>query len=121
MLAKTAPPKFGPLIVCERTGLPCWNRDHANLWRTNARSVCAPDDLWLMDTRTGAVTEVKEPLGISIAVKFAGHSNPRTRLGYVRGDGMKVWCTIADDGREMRQSQITWKLGTVWIVEPQKR
>ncbi|VVT16324.1 hypothetical protein HOE425_331342 [Hoeflea sp. EC-HK425] len=52
-----------------------------------------------------------------IAGKFAGHSNPRTRLG----DGLNVWCTIADDGREMRQSQITWKPGTGWIVEPQKR
>jgi len=104
VLAQMALPKFGPLIVNENTGLPYWNREYTKLWRTIAKEVGVPDDVWSMDTRAGAVTEVEEALGISIAGKFAGHSNPRTTLGYVRDDGVKVSRLVADARRKMRES-----------------
>ena len=104
VLAGMALPKFGPLIVNENTGLPYWNREYTKLWRTIAKAVGVPDDVWSMDTRAGAVTEVEEALGISIAGKFAGHSNPRTTLGHVRDDGVKVSRLVADARRKMRVS-----------------
>ena len=43
VLAKAPLPKFGPLIISEETGLPCWNREYMTLWRTIACKAVAPD------------------------------------------------------------------------------
>jgi hypothetical protein len=111
----------GPLIVNEGAGLPCRNREYTKLWRTIAREDRVPGAVWPMHTRTGAVTEIEEALGLSIAGKFAGHSNTRTTLGYVLDVGLKVSRLVANARRKMLEIWIAWNSGTGKIAKEQER
>ncbi|WP_339759133.1 hypothetical protein [uncultured Hoeflea sp.] len=113
--------RVGPLIVNEDTGLPCSNREYTKLWRTITREIGVPGAVWPMETRTGAVTEVEETFGLSIAGKFAAHSNTRTTLGYVRDVGVKVSRLVANARRKMRKIWIAWNSGTGKIAKEQER
>lgn len=67
-----------------------------------------PHDVWSMDSRAGAVSEVEEASVISVSGKSAGHSNPRTTLGYVHDDGVNESRLLANARRKMRESRNAW-------------
>lgn len=49
--------KGGPVIICEATGLPYTNVRFRRTWRKIAKVVGVPDDVFQMDTRSGAISE----------------------------------------------------------------
>lgn len=49
--------KGGPVIICEATGLPYTNVRFRRTWRKIAKTVGVPDDVFQMDTRSGAISE----------------------------------------------------------------
>lgn len=58
MIDRVAPEKrFGPIIICETTGLPYRYRHFAKMWRQVAKKAGVPDDVWNRDSRAGGITE----------------------------------------------------------------
>lgn len=49
--------KGGPVIICEATGLPYTNVRFRRTWRKIAKVCGVPDDVFQMDTRSGAISE----------------------------------------------------------------
>jgi integrase len=104
VLEKIELPKMGPLSVAETTGLPYRENYFATDWREIARAAGVPDDIWSMDTRAGAISEVEEATGnVDAARKLAGHTNIRTTLGYVRNDDLAHNRKVADARSKLRQ------------------
>lgn len=49
--------RFGPIVICEATGLPYRYRHFAKTWREVARLAGVPDNVWNRDSRAGGITE----------------------------------------------------------------
>ena len=49
--------RFGPIIICESTGLPYRYRHFAKLWREVATKAGVPANVWNRDSRAGGITE----------------------------------------------------------------
>lgn len=75
--------RVGPVIALN--GVPFRARGYRDRFRKYARLAGVPDDVWLMDTRAGALTHA-ETLGASIKQiqHAAGHTNPNTTERYIR-------------------------------------
>ena len=76
--------RAGPVLV-NRKGEPFESRTWAHLFRRFARKAGVPDDIWMMDTRAGAITEAKmkgaSPYDLRDA---AGHRQLSTTDRYAR-------------------------------------
>ena len=76
--------RAGPVFV-NRKGEPFESRTWAHLFRRFARQAGVPDDIWMMDTRAGAITEAKakgaSPYDLRDA---AGHRQLSTTDRYAR-------------------------------------
>lgn len=80
-------PVSGPVIVSEATGLPYVAWEFRRLWRGLARSCGIPDDVFNMDTRSGAITEAfAAGVSVDTARKMATHTETATTNRYSRGD-----------------------------------
>jgi integrase len=77
--------RFGPLIL-SRHGLPYSEAAWSRTWRRCADAAGVPGNVWIMDTRSGAITEAARLLeGDAIAARnFAGHSTLATTNRYLR-------------------------------------
>ncbi|MCP4185246.1 MAG: hypothetical protein GY761_18380 [Hyphomicrobiales bacterium] len=62
---------------------------YAHDFREIANAAGAPNSVWSMDARAGAITEVEEVTDIGMAQKMAGHKSAKTTQGYVSGDSVK--------------------------------
>lgn len=78
----------GPLVICEKTGLPWAPMTFRQHWRDIARAVGVPDNVQNMDTRAGVITETVDALNgnLEAARKQAGHTSLKTTGRYSRGD-----------------------------------
>jgi hypothetical protein len=50
-------PVSGPIVICDTNGLPWTGNEYRRKWRKVARHCGIPDDVWNMDTRSGAISE----------------------------------------------------------------
>jgi hypothetical protein len=78
--------RVGPVIISERTGAPYKNRKFSEAWRRVANAAGIPREVWNMDARSGAISELYDA-GASTqdAMKHAGHQDPRMSAQYNRG------------------------------------
>ncbi|GLK77981.1 hypothetical protein GCM10008171_32350 [Methylopila jiangsuensis] len=71
--------RVGPLIVCERSGLPWRERNFRTLWKRVAHAAGLPFGAWNRDLRAGAVTEARRGgAAIEDASRMAGHKGTQT-------------------------------------------
>lgn len=70
-LTRAMLPPTGPIIVNEINGRPWSDNEYRRKWRIVARSVGIPDEVWNMDSRSGAISE-----GISAgaSIEFVRHA-----------------------------------------------
>lgn len=50
-------PANGPVAICDTSGLPWSGNEYRRKWRLVARFCGIPDDVWNMDSRSGAISE----------------------------------------------------------------
>lgn len=92
-------PASGPVVICERTGVPYDNTAFRREWRQIATKCEVPKSVRNMDTRAGAITEALQSGARPDAVrKSATHSNLSMTARYSRSD--------ADDIAEVMQSRM---------------
>lgn len=104
VLTKVSLPRIGPLIVSEISKSPYWENYYARDWRTIAEAAEVPGTVWSADTRAGAISEAEEATGsLDRARKFAGHTNAKTTLGYVRNDDLTNNRIVAAARSNLRQ------------------
>ncbi len=78
--------RIGPMIVSERTGVPYKHRTFTNTWRRVANAAGVPREVWNMDARSGAISELYDAgASPADAMKHAGHQDPRMSAQYNRG------------------------------------
>lgn len=86
-LAKIPPEKrFGPVVICERTGKPWRQSSYRGEWRKLATIAKVPKNIFHMDNRAGRISETIEATNgnLEAARKQAGHSDIKTTQGYSR-------------------------------------
>lgn len=84
---RSAFPTSGPVIVCEKTGLPWTAPDFRRRWRKAADDAGVPKVIRNMDSRAGAITEaLAGGASIENVRKSATHSNQSMTSKYSRGD-----------------------------------
>jgi integrase len=80
-------PRHGPVIICERTGLPWHAASFRRQWRIIARACGIPDTVKHMDTRAGSATEALASGARLQAVRKAmTHSDESMTQKYSRDD-----------------------------------
>ena len=78
--------RVGPMIVSERTGVPYKHRKFTEVWRRVANAAGVPRDVWNMDARAGAISELYDSGATATdAMKHAGHQDPKMSARYNRG------------------------------------
>jgi hypothetical protein len=84
-------PASGPMIVSEVDGLPPTDHAFRRVWRGFARAVGIPDNVFNMDTRSGAITEATDS-GVSLddARHAAAHSTTQMTQRYSRNAQQKI-------------------------------
>ncbi len=50
-------PASGPIVICDTNGLPWSGNEYRRKWRKVAQHCGVPDDIWNMDSRSGAISE----------------------------------------------------------------
>jgi hypothetical protein len=50
-------PASGPIVICDTNGPPWTGNEYRRKWRKVARHCGIPDDVWNMDSRSGAISE----------------------------------------------------------------
>lgn len=84
-------PTMGPVIVCERTGIPWRAHYFRERWREIARAVGVPDEVKNMDSRAGGITEATEAGAELEHIKHAAaHSDIAMTQRYARGAADKT-------------------------------
>ena len=80
-----------PVIVNEATGMPWTASEYRRKWRIVARYAGLPDNVFNMDSRSGAISEAFEA-GVSgeRIQKSATHSDIRMTGRYNRGDQLRA-------------------------------
>ena len=74
-----SPPRSGPVIVSERTGLPYTNSYFGHAWRQDRETAGLPKHIWARDLRASGITEARAAdVSLDDAGKVAGHSNTKT-------------------------------------------
>lgn len=91
-LAKVNPrPTTGPVIISEATGRPYRAHHFRDTWRRVARAARVPDEVFNMDTRSGAISEATDAgASLELVRHAATHSNTSTTANYSRGSADKI-------------------------------
>lgn len=84
-LLANAGSRFGPLIVSERSGQPYTQSGWTQAFSRLRKAAGVPKDVWLMDARSGALTEAMAMGADPVALRDMGvHKNIDTTSGYIR-------------------------------------
>jgi hypothetical protein len=79
-------PASGPLVICDTTGLPWSGNEYRRKWRLIARKCGIPDNVWNMDSRSGAISEaIQAGAPIEFVRHAATHSDVSQTADYDRG------------------------------------
>lgn len=92
---------MGPIITSERYGLPYEKHSWAQTFRRIRRDLGLPEEIKMMDTRAGALTEAKN-LGVDpFALRDLGtHAHVDTTDGYARGRSENINKVVELRGRK---------------------
>jgi hypothetical protein len=78
-------PASGPIVICDTNGLPWSHNEYRRKWRKVARHCGIPDDVWNMDSRSGAISEADLAGAPREWVQqAAAHSSPEQTADYTR-------------------------------------
>jgi hypothetical protein len=64
-------PATGPVCYCDITGLPWSGNEYRRKWRLVAREAGIPDNVWNMDSRSGAISEA---IAAGVPAEFVRHA-----------------------------------------------
>lgn len=79
-------PASGPVVYCEITGLPWTGNEYRRKWRKVARRAGIPDNVWNMDSRSGAISEaIAAGAPMEFVRHAATHSDMSQTADYDRG------------------------------------
>lgn len=79
-------PASGPIVTNEQTGLPWKITEFRRKWRIVARQAGVPDEIFSMDSRSGAITEaIQAGAPIEFVRHAATHSDVSQTADYDRG------------------------------------
>jgi site-specific recombinase XerD len=77
--------RFGPVITSERNGQPYTQSGWTQAFSRIRKAVGVPQDVWLMDARSGALTDARNHGADAMALRDLGvHAHVDTTSGYVR-------------------------------------
>lgn len=79
-------PDTGPVILCDITAMPWTGNEYRRKWRLVARKAGIPDNVWNMDSRSGAISEaIQAGAPIEFVRHAATHSDVSQTADYDRG------------------------------------
>lgn len=79
-------PATGPVVYCETTSLPWTGNEYRRKWRLVARKAGIPDNVWNMDSRSGAISEgIAAGASMEMVRHAATHSDVSQTADYDRG------------------------------------
>ena len=79
-------PSSGPVALCDINGLPWTGNEYRRKWRLVARHCGIPDNVWSMDSRSGAISEaIQAGAPIEFVRHAAAHSDVSQTADYDRG------------------------------------
>jgi hypothetical protein len=79
-------PAGGPLMICDTNGLPWTGNEYRRKWRIVARACEIPDEVWNMDSRSGAISEaIQAGAPMEFVRHAATHSDVSQTADYDRG------------------------------------
>lgn len=64
-------PASGPIMICDTNGLPWTGNEYRRKWRLVARVAGVPDNVWNMDSRSGAISEA---IQAGVPMEFVRHA-----------------------------------------------
>lgn len=86
MLTRDMLPATGPVVICDTNGLPWTGNEYRRKWRKVARHCGIPDNVWNMDSRSGAISEaIAAGAPIEFVRHAAAHSDVSQTADYDRG------------------------------------
>lgn len=78
-------PAAGPIVTCDTNGLPWTGNEYRRKWRLVARHCGVPDNVWNMDSRSGAISEaIQSGVPIEFVRHAAVHSDVSQTADYDR-------------------------------------
>ena len=79
-------PASGPVLINDQTGWPWSGNEYRRKWRLVARACEIPDNVWNMDSRSGAISEaIQAGAPIEFVRHAATHSDVSQTADYDRG------------------------------------
>lgn len=79
-------PASGPIAICDTTGLPWTGNEFRRKFRMIARAAGVPDNVWSMDSRSGAISEaIQAGAPMEFVRHAATHSDVSQTADYDRG------------------------------------
>jgi hypothetical protein len=79
-------PASGPVAICDTNGMPWTGNEYRRKWRKVARACGIPDNVWSMDSRSGAISEaIQAGAPIEFVRHAATHSDVSQTADYDRG------------------------------------
>jgi hypothetical protein len=79
-------PASGPVAICDINGLPWTGTEYRRKWRKIARHCGIPDNVWSMDSRSGAISEaIQAGAPMEFVRHAATHSDVSQTADYDRG------------------------------------
>jgi hypothetical protein len=79
-------PASGPVVICDTSGLPWSDNEYRRKWRLIARHCGIPDNVWNMDSRSGAISEaIQAGASMEMVRHTATHSDVSQTSDYDRG------------------------------------
>lgn len=97
-------PEIGPVVIDEDHGKPYWENRYTEKFRKVRDAAGVPADVWSMDSRAGAVSEIVEATGsLEAGREMATHTTAKMTLRYSRGDGLQASRKIAEARATMRE------------------
>jgi hypothetical protein len=79
-------PATGPVCYCDTNGLPWSGNEYRRKWRIVAREAGIPDNVWNMDSRSGAISEaIASGAPMEFVRHAATHSDMSQTADYDRG------------------------------------
>jgi flagellar biosynthesis regulator FlaF len=70
-------PASGPIVICDTNGLPWTGNEYRRKWRKVARHCGIPDNVWNMDSRSGAISEA---IAAGAPIEFVRHAAAQRRF-----------------------------------------
>jgi hypothetical protein len=64
-------PASGPVVVCDTNGWPWTAAEYRRKWRIVAKACGVPDNVWNMDSRSGAISEA---IAAGVPLEFVRHA-----------------------------------------------